>query len=125
MQQETPKRVAELTRVRKELQRRFMLLYRHFRLKKYGEPIPKPKADKGGDEIEDMFKEDTDMLEKIQSMLNKRFDMEAIAEAKRSDEVDEISDFGSDDGNANETGSTIVGSVRTKQEAREFVHEQV
>ena len=30
-------------------------------------------------------------------MLNKRFDMEAIAEAKRSDEVDEISDFGSEE----------------------------
>lgn len=73
-----------------------MLLYRHFRLKKYGEPIPKSKPS-NEDEIEDMFKDDTDMLEKIQSMLNKRFDMEAIAEAKRSDEVDEISDFGSDD----------------------------
>jgi len=32
-----------------------------------------------------MFKDDTDMLEKIQCMLNKRFDMEAIAEAKKSD----------------------------------------
>jgi len=59
-----------------------------------------------------MFKDDTDMLEKIQSMLNKRFDMEAIAEAKKSDEVDEISDFGSDDNN--DTGNAISGSVKTK-----------
>jgi len=59
-----------------------------------------------------MFKDDTDMLEKIQSMLNKRFDMEAIAEAKKSDEVDEISDFGSDDNN--DTGNAIIGSVKTK-----------
>ena len=50
--------------MRKEMQRRFMLLYRHFRLKKYGEPIPKPKR-QGEDEIEDMFKDDTDMLAKI------------------------------------------------------------
>ena len=64
MQKETPKRVAQLTKMRKEMQRRFMLLYRHFRLKKYGEPIPLPKRE-GEDEIEDMFKDDTDMLAKI------------------------------------------------------------
>ena len=90
--------MTQLTKMKKEMQRRFMLLYRHFRLKKYGEPIPKPK-NSNDNEIEDMFKDDTDMLQKIQSMLNKKFDMEAIAEAKRSDEVDEISDFGSDGDN--------------------------
>ena len=84
-----------------------MLLYRHFRLKKYGEPIPKPKR-QGEDEIEDMFKDDTDMLAKIQSMLNKNFDMEAIAEAKRSDEVDEISDFGSEENDNKNDDATKV-----------------
>ena len=42
-----------------------MLLYRHFRLKKYGEPIPEPKRQGEEGEIEDMFKDDTDMLAKI------------------------------------------------------------
>ena len=39
------------------------------------------------------------MQEKIQNMLNTKFDIEAIPEAKRSDEVDEneISDFGSEE----------------------------
>lgn len=74
-----------------------MLLYRHFRRRKYGEPIPKPRGFQHNDELEDMFKDDEAMLEKIQNLMNKRFDnMEAIAEAKRSDEVDQISDFGSD-----------------------------
>lgn len=41
-----------------------MLLYRHFRLKKYGEPIPKTRFS-NDDDVEDMFKDDTDMLEKI------------------------------------------------------------
>lgn len=81
---ETPKRVAALTKMRKEIQRRYMLLYRHFRLRKYGEPIPgKPRGDEGEE-----FKEDTAMLDKINQLLNKKFDMEAITEAKKSDEVD-------------------------------------
>lgn len=70
-----------------------MLLYRHFRHRKYGEPLPRVRAD---DESEE-FNEDTAMLDKINTLLNKKFDMEAIAEAKKSDEVDEISDFGSED----------------------------
>ena len=45
-----------------------MLLYRHFRKKKYGEPLPEEKKEQEG-EIEDMFKDDTDMLKKIQNML--------------------------------------------------------
>ena len=75
-----------------------MLLYRHFRLRKYGEPIPVPK--KSGDDIEDMFQEDTDMLLKIKSLMNNRFDMGMgpIEEAKGQDEVDQISDFGSEEG---------------------------
>ena len=64
IQLETPKRVTQLTKMRKEMQRRFMLLYRHFRLKKYGEPIPKIRFS-NDDDVEDMFKDDTDMLEKI------------------------------------------------------------
>ena len=65
---ETPKRVQALTTMRKEMQRKFMLLYRHFRKKKYGEPLPEEKKEQEG-EIEDMFKDDTDMLKKIQNML--------------------------------------------------------
>ena len=56
--------------MRKELQRRFMLVYRHFRLKKYAEPIPKAKRDNEDNGLEDIFKDDTDMLLKIKSMLN-------------------------------------------------------
>ena len=98
VQNETPKRVQALTRMRKEMQRRYMLLYRHFRRRKYGEPIPKTRGFQNNDELEDMFKDDEAMLEKIQNLMNKRFDnMEAIAEAKKSDEVDQISDFGSDE----------------------------
>ena len=55
-----------LTAMRKEMRRRFMLLYRHFRLRKYGEPIPiQRNGDGGDDDVEDMFKEDNDMLLKI------------------------------------------------------------
>lgn len=40
--------------------RRFMLLYRHFRLRKYGEPLP------GSDDIdEDLFEEDKEMIRRI------------------------------------------------------------
>ena len=39
-QREAPKRVQALTKMRKEMQRRYMLVYRHFRLKKHGEPLP-------------------------------------------------------------------------------------
>ncbi len=81
--------------MRSEMGRRFMLLYRHYRRRKYGEPIPKPKrAGHDSDELEDLFKDDNDMLERIKGMLRKRFDMDPIQEAKKSDEVDEISDFG-------------------------------
>ena len=47
-----------------------MLVYRHYRLKKYGEPIPKAKAENENNDLEDIFKDDTDMLLKIKSMLN-------------------------------------------------------
>ena len=45
-------------------------------------------------------------------MLNKNFDMEAIAEAKRSDEVDEISDFGSEENDNKNYDATKV--LKTK-----------
>ena len=80
------------------MQRRFMLVYRHFRHKKYGEPIPKQNNDlDDSEELEDMFKEDLALQNKIQQMLKKRFDMQPIEEAKRCDEVDQISDFGSEE----------------------------
>jgi len=47
-----------------------MLVYRHYRLKKYGEPIPKAKTGNEDNDLEDIFKDDTDMLLKIKSMLN-------------------------------------------------------
>ena len=97
MERETPKRVKALTNMRKEMQKRYMLLYRHFRLKKYGEPIPKKLLKGGGNDEVEEFKEDTDLLDRIQAMLKNNFEMEEIAEAKKpSDEVDEISDFGSE-----------------------------
>lgn len=40
------------------MQRRFMLLYRHFRLKKYGEPLEQV-------EVDDLFKEDIEMIKQI------------------------------------------------------------
>jgi len=46
--------------------------------------------------------------------------MEAIAEAKKSDEVDEISDFGSDD-SPDKKGSGESRTVSTKEEARDHV----
>ena len=51
-------------------------------------------------------------------MLNENINMDAIAEAKRSDEVDEISDFGSEDNdnkNNNKLDSKITGAVSTKE----------
>jgi len=45
-----------------------MLLYRHFRLRKYGEPLPVVKI-ANENEIEEL-KEDTDMLDRINSLLN-------------------------------------------------------
>ena len=81
------------------MQRRFMLVYRHFRHRKYGEPIPKKNddLDDSSEKLEDMFKEDLALQNKIQKMLQKRFDMQPIEEAKKCDEVDEISDFGSEE----------------------------
>jgi len=55
-------------------------------------------------------------------MLNKKFNIEPITEAKRQDEVDEISDFGS------ENNDDIVKdkrTVATKEEARESVQTMV
>ena len=44
-----------------------MLVYRHFRHKKYGEPIPKQSNDlDDSEELEDMFKEDLALQNKIQ-----------------------------------------------------------
>lgn len=50
-------------------------------------------------------------------MLKQRFDMQPIEEAKRCDEVDQISDFGSEEGEERENNQKIG----TKQEARELV----
>ncbi len=59
VQKETPKRVQALTKMRKEMQKRFLLLYRHFRLKKYGEAIPDNMSEiTDEDQLEDIFKED-------------------------------------------------------------------
>jgi len=68
VQRETPKRVQALTKMRKELQKRFLLVYKHFRHKKYGDPIEQ-FSDSDKDELEDMFKEDLALQKKIKSML--------------------------------------------------------
>jgi len=51
--------------MRKEMQRRFSLLYRHFRNKKYGEPLPKKKTDNEDEEQLEEFKEDLALQSKI------------------------------------------------------------
>lgn len=61
-------------------------------------------------------------------MLNTQIDMEAIAEAKRSDEVDEISDFGSEDNDIKKNKNfetKVEGNVSTKKEAREHVQASI
>ena len=55
-------------------------------------------------------------------MLNKKFNIEPITEAKRQDEVDEISDFGSDN---NDDIVKDKRTVATKEEARESVQAMV
>jgi len=105
------------------MQRRFILLYRHFRLRKYGEPLPKAKLTKEREIEELQEQEDTDMLKRI-SILNNKFNMEAIAEAKKSDEVDEISDFGSDKSSDNRVGGESR-SVTSKKEARDHVQTMI
>ena len=59
------------------------------------------------------------MLKRI-SILNNKFNMEAIVEAKKSDEVDEISDFGSDESPDNKVGGESK-SATSKKEARDHV----
>ena len=97
-----------------------MLLYRHFRLKKYNEPIPIDR-NPNSDDLEDMFKDDEDMLAKIQNMLNKKLEYAPIPEVKEFEPtnlsgVDEISDFGSEDNNNNTTVYS-KGTVASKAEA--------
>jgi len=49
--------------MRAEMKRRFLRLYRHFRLKKYGEALP------GNDGVdEDLFEEDKQMIRRIQAL---------------------------------------------------------
>ena len=50
--------------------------------------------------------------------------MDTIAEAKKQDEVDEISDFGAAEDN-DQAPATKENSVTTKEEAREHVTEQI
>ena len=63
------------------------------------------------------------MLERIKGMLQQRFDMDTIAEAKKSDEVDEISDFGACEDD--QAVATKENAVKTKEEAREHVQETI
>ena len=56
-------------------------------------------------------------------MLKQKVDyMAPIEEAKRQDEVDQISDFGSEEADQNERNLRVVS---TKEEAREFCMEKV
>ena len=65
--------------MRKEMQRRFKLLYRHYRHRKFGEPLPNQKINSGivcKEMIEDgIKKEDLVPKRKISKMLTQRFDM--------------------------------------------------
>jgi len=68
------------------------------------------------------------MQEKIQNMLNTKFDIEAIPEAKRSDEVDEneISDFGSEEADqVLPLAVEVEGQVESKEEAEGYIMERV
>ena len=60
--------------MRMEMKRRYMLLYRHFRLKKYGEPIPGtvPKTGAKVDDVDDDLWDESEreMMNKIKAMLN-------------------------------------------------------
>lgn len=47
------------------MQRRFMLLYRHFRFKKYGEPLMSDT------EVDDLFEEDKEMIRRIKQLREK------------------------------------------------------
>lgn len=76
------------------------------------------------DQLEDIFKEDLALQQKIQNMLKQKCDMmDRIDEAKKDDEVDEISDFGDQEDEAannehNPNGQTVL---KSKSEAQEFV----
>lgn len=66
---ETSKRVAALTKMRKEMNKRFYLLYRYFRFKKYSEPLPSADDDFDFGEIEDFCDDDDKaLLRRIHTM---------------------------------------------------------
>ena len=65
-----------------------------------------------------MQQEDLVLQNKIHKMMTQRFGVEPIKEAMGSDEVDEISDFGSEEAQGNKT-------VGTKEEAREFLQDKI
>lgn len=90
--QEIGKKVTALKKMRLEMQRRFLLLYKHFRNKKYGEPLPLKKKEIIQDQVDDLFEEDREFIKKIKALLNK----DAFAEVKkfeREQEQDKISDL--------------------------------
>ena len=61
---EPSKRVAALKKMKLEMRRRFMLLYKLFRMKKYGEPLTTKKNDSNSDldEVQDYDKEDAALI---------------------------------------------------------------
>ncbi len=81
------------------------------------------------DQLEDIFKEDLALQQKIQNMLKQKCDMmDQIDEAKKDDEVDEISDFGDqDDGEAAVNGEQNgqISVLKSKSEAQDFVQESI
>ena len=68
---EPSKRVKALKNMRLEMKRRYMLLYKHFRHKKYGEPLDGAKdSDSDLGELEDYYdKEDAAFIAKIKMMV--------------------------------------------------------
>ena len=63
---EASKRVLALKKMRMEMTRRFILLYKHFRHKKFGEVLP--EEPKYSDEVDDLFDDDKEFILKIKAL---------------------------------------------------------
>ena len=64
-----------------EMTRRFILLYRHFRHKKFGEALPQKLN--CPDEVDDLFDDDKEFILKIKALQKK----DAFAEVKKFEEI--------------------------------------
>ena len=111
------KRVMALKAMKAEMTRRFVLLFRLFRHKKYGEELPCAKQI--DDDVEDLFEEDKEMIRRIKELQRK----DPLAELRKLERVrtaisglESIKEDEVDDGE---------GFVDTKNEARVHASEVV